>query len=165
MFDLRALDHSSIIYESPSSASVPQSLLRLATNKQDPNYLACMHADSAVVQVLDARMPGSPISELKGHAATVNSLTWSPTSSGHVCTGGDDCQVLVWDLRPSGSNATLSASASSRAKSAPVGLGTKRDPAYAYTAHYEVNQVAWSSPMPEWIAVSFGKSIQALRLN
>ena len=36
MFDLRNLDHSTIIYEDESK----QSLLRLACNKQDPNYLA-----------------------------------------------------------------------------------------------------------------------------
>ena len=36
MFDLRHLEHSTIIYEDPGHTP----LLRLAWNKQDPNYLA-----------------------------------------------------------------------------------------------------------------------------
>jgi WD repeat-containing protein 68 len=35
MFDLRSLEHSTIIYESPNL----DPLLRLEWNKQDPNYL------------------------------------------------------------------------------------------------------------------------------
>lgn len=42
MFDLRHLEHSTIIYEDPQH----HPLLRLAWNKQDPNYLATMAMDS-----------------------------------------------------------------------------------------------------------------------
>ena len=48
MFDLRHLEHSTIIYEDPSH--VP--LLRLAWNKQDPNYLSTMAMDASEVSVL-----------------------------------------------------------------------------------------------------------------
>jgi DDB1- and CUL4-associated factor 7 len=51
MFDLRALEHSTIIYE--STDLVP--LLRLAWNKQDHNYLATFCMDSNQVIVLDIR--------------------------------------------------------------------------------------------------------------
>jgi len=45
MFDLRHLEHSTIIYEDPQH----QPLLRLAWNKQDPNYLATMAMDALEV--------------------------------------------------------------------------------------------------------------------
>lgn len=59
MFDLRHLEHSTIIYEDPQH----QPLLRLAWNKQDPNYLATMAMDA--LEVLLSRF------------ATVNSC-WHP---------------------------------------------------------------------------------------
>lgn len=46
MFDLRHLEHSTIIYEDP--AHTP--LLRLAWNKQDPNYLATVAMDACEVR-------------------------------------------------------------------------------------------------------------------
>lgn len=45
MFDLRHLEHSTIIYEDPQH----HPLLRLCWNKQDPNYLATMAMDSMEV--------------------------------------------------------------------------------------------------------------------
>jgi len=45
------LEHSTIIYESPDQTA----LLRLAWNKQDPNYLATVMMDSSKVIVLDVR--------------------------------------------------------------------------------------------------------------
>jgi len=49
MFDLRHLEHSTIIYEDPQH----QPLLRLAWNKQDPNYLATMAMDALEVGFCD----------------------------------------------------------------------------------------------------------------
>jgi DDB1- and CUL4-associated factor 7 len=43
MFDLRSLEHSTIIYESPAPSFDP--LLRIEWNKQDPNYLATFMVD------------------------------------------------------------------------------------------------------------------------
>jgi len=45
MFDLRHLEHSTIIYEDPQHSP----LLRLAWNKQDPNYLATVAMDACEV--------------------------------------------------------------------------------------------------------------------
>ena len=45
MFDLRHLEHSTIIYEDPQH----HPLLRLSWNKQDPNYLATMAMDAVEV--------------------------------------------------------------------------------------------------------------------
>lgn len=49
MFDLRHLEHSTIIYEDPQH----HPLLRLCWNKQDPNYLATMAMDGMEVSPRD----------------------------------------------------------------------------------------------------------------
>ena len=51
LFDLRSLEHSTIIYESPDL----HPLLRLSWNKQDPNYLATIMTDSSRTVILDIR--------------------------------------------------------------------------------------------------------------
>jgi WD repeat-containing protein 68 len=45
MFDLRHLEHSTIIYEDPQH----RPLLRLAWNRQDPSYLATISMDACEV--------------------------------------------------------------------------------------------------------------------
>ena len=57
MFDLRHLEHSTIIYEDPSHTP----LLRLSWNKQDPNYLATVAMDACEVIILDVRVPCTPV--------------------------------------------------------------------------------------------------------
>lgn len=95
MFDLRSLEHSTILYEatapptsktsnkgsSPranggSSTQLPSPLLRLAFSPTAPQYLSVCHADSPDVQILDTRSPGVPAFEVRGHTAPVNGMTW-----------------------------------------------------------------------------------------
>eukprot|EP00824_Muranothrix_gubernata_P014288 TRINITY_DN29620_c0_g1_i1.p1 TRINITY_DN29620_c0_g1~~TRINITY_DN29620_c0_g1_i1.p1 ORF type:complete len:386 (-),score=79.33 TRINITY_DN29620_c0_g1_i1:72-1070(-) len=140
MFDLRSLEHSTIIYESPELTP----LLRLAWNKQDPNYLATILMDSSKVVILDIRVPSLPVAELQGHNACVNAIAWAPHSSCHICTAGDDSQALIWDL-----------------SQMPKPID---DPILAYTAEAEVNQLQWSSAQPDWVAIAFGTKLQILRV-
>ena len=92
LFDLRSLEHSTIIYESaPPPDSSP--LLRLAWNKQDTNYLATFVMDSSALVILDIRVPSIPVAELHGHDQSVNALAWAPHSHCHICSAGDDAQV------------------------------------------------------------------------
>lgn len=51
MFDLRSLEHSTIIYETHDLTP----LMRLSWNKQDPNYLATILTDCAKTVILDIR--------------------------------------------------------------------------------------------------------------
>ena len=203
MFDLRSLEHSTIIYETPGrygpggrvyeSKSQPTSarpdsngssnsmvgaeaaplkldasgqvaeeyattpvtcgvnnglasLVRLAFNRLDPNYLATFCVDSNDVQILDVRVPGLPVAELRGHTNSVNCMAWAPHSNGHICTGGEDSQVLVWDLHQ------------------PPRPKNTRHPILSYTAQCELTSLAWSPILTEWIAVGFGNVIQALRI-
>lgn len=141
MFDLRSLEHSTILYESPNF--IP--LLRLEWNKQDPNYLATFMVDSQRTIILDIRLPSIPIAELGGHSGYVNSVAWAPHSPCHVCTAGEDSQALIWDL-------------SSMPKQ-PID-----DPILAYNAEGEINNLQWSSSMPDWVSISFYDKLQILRV-
>ena len=144
VFDLRDKEHSTIIYESPQPETP---LLRLGWNKQDPRYMATVMMDSFKVIVLDIRFPTLPVAELQRHQACVNSLSWAPHSSCHICTAGDDSQALIWDLS---------------SMSQPVDGGL--DPILAYSAGAEINQLQWSSTQPDWVAICFGNKLQILRV-
>ncbi|KAH6568580.1 hypothetical protein BASA50_001209 [Batrachochytrium salamandrivorans] len=157
MFDLRALDHSTIIYETPAPSSAPSSegskgstgsgsLLRISWNKQDPSYLATFQQDSNSVLILDVRVPAIPVTELRGHTASISSIGWAPHSSGHICTAGEDGQALVWDI-------------SQMPKQKYV-----REPLLAYSAGSEINNMSWSAVSPDWVAISHKDTIQALRV-
>jgi WD repeat-containing protein 68 len=140
MFDLRSLDHSTIIYESPDC--VP--LLRLCWNKQDHNYLATFMLDQSQVVILDVRAPSVPVAELSGHTQCVNAIAWAPHSSCHICTGGDDRQALIWDLA---------------ALPKPV-----TEPMLAYTAPAEINTLQWSAGQTDWVGITFNDRLQILRV-
>ncbi|CAG8579196.1 7577_t:CDS:2 [Cetraspora pellucida] len=154
------LEHSTIIYETvnPHPPSVnaanpvpPSPLLRLCFNKMEPNYLATFHMDSLDVQILDVRVPGVPVAELRGHSATVNCVSWAPNHNGILCSGGDDSQVLVWNI-----NGVQMGSVG--------GKPYNNDPILSYKAESEISQLSWSSRYPDWVAIGFGNTVQALRM-
>ncbi|XP_047124721.1 DDB1- and CUL4-associated factor 7 [Hydra vulgaris] len=140
MFDLRHLEHSTIIYEEPHHIG----LLRLAWNKQDPNYLATFAVESLETVILDMRMPCTPVARLSNHRAPVNGIAWAPHSSCHICTSADDHQALIWDIQQM-----------------PRAI---EDPILAYTAEGEINNVQWATNQPDWISISYNKSIEILRV-
>lgn len=140
MFDLRSLEHSTIIYESPDLSP----LLRICWNKQDSNYLATFMLDGHKVVVLDIRVPSVPAAELRGHQTSVNSMTWAPHSSCHLCTAGDDKQALIWDL-----------STMPRPIDAPI---------LHFEAESEINSVTWSALQTDWIAIAHSNKVQTLRV-
>lgn len=97
MFDLRSLEHSTILYEaagtplpskngSPAATTgpLPSPLLRLAFSPTSPTYLSVCHSDSSDVQILDTRSPGTPAMEVRGHKACVNGMAWG----GSTMAGG-----------------------------------------------------------------------------
>ncbi|CDW52031.1 DDB1 and CUL4 associated factor 7 [Trichuris trichiura] len=157
MFDLRHLEHSTIIYEDPGQTP----LLRIAWNKVDPNYIATIASDTTEVIILDIRLPCTPVARLNNHRACVNGIVWAPHSSSHICTAGelsnlpgpgqvqirlsaDDHQALIWDIQ-----------------AMPRAI---EDPILAYTAGGEINQVHWAQNQPDWIAICFNNSLEILRV-
>lgn len=192
-FDLRSLEHSTILYETPppkhpppptsSTATRPPSspLLRIAFNPTDANYMSTFHMDGSEVQILDMRSPGAPVMELKAHRAPINAVAWSSAEVPLLASAADDCQVLLWDV----STHSLPPASSPRNTSARLSSprptdGKKRvltDPLMAYSAQAEVTNVAWSphiAPMTmnsglttaagEWLAIVMGKTIKALKV-
>ncbi|PSN70091.1 WD40 repeat-like protein [Corynespora cassiicola Philippines] len=127
MFDLRSLEHSTIIYEpsektpgdkagspgriSPTKAQQTMSyappLLRLAASPHDSHLLATFAADSSLIRILDVRQPGQALLELRGHSAPVNCIEWNPARRGMLASGGDDSLVLIWDLLHSQNGAVI----------------------------------------------------------
>ncbi|KAJ1564540.1 ddb1 and cul4 associated factor 7 [Nowakowskiella sp. JEL0078] len=162
MFDLRALEHSTIIYETTPtltnnssvntmSSSENAPLLRLSWNRQDPNYIATFAMDSNSILILDVRVPAIPVAELTGHAGSVNGIGWAPHSRDHLCSVGDDRQTLVWDIAQA-----------SRSKTAGGSSGA--EPILMYPSPGEVNSMSWASSHPDWVSVAWGSTVQALRL-
>ena len=141
IFDLRDMEHSHIVYETPTAAP----LLRLGWNKQDSHYVAAIELEGSKTIIMDCRAPNVPVAVLEGHKDSVaNALAWAPHSSCHICTGGDDSRAIIWDLSP---------------------LPKKiEDPILAYNATSEINNLMWSSTEPDWVAITCGTKIQILRV-
>ena len=61
LFDLRALEHSTVIYESPDLVPLP----RVSWNRCDPNYIATFGARSCTAFIIDIRKSQNALAELK----------------------------------------------------------------------------------------------------
>jgi WD repeat-containing protein 68 len=100
-FDLRSLEHSTILYETPApknpapqantsaTARPPTSpLLRIAFNPADTNYLSTFHLDGPDIQILDMRSPTGPVMELRAHRAPINAVGWGSMENPLLATAG-----------------------------------------------------------------------------
>ena len=143
LFDLRSPEQCSLMYETCDQTP----LLRLAWNKMDAQYVAVLSMDSSVVVIVDLRYPSVPVARLCGHHNNVNCVDWAPHSAHHMCTAGDDSQTLIWDLR-----------------SRQLETAGTWDPLLSYTASAEVVSMQWAPTQPEWIAIAFSRTIQALKV-
>lgn len=196
MFDLRSLEHSTIIYEptgkddkgmftdppkrqstdflvdggsgrtSPTTAqqtmSNPPPLLRIATSPHDNHLLATFAQDSNTIRLLDVRQPGQALLELRGHTGSLNCIEWSPLRRGHLASGGDDCQVLLWDL--------LDDSTASRSANGTPAQGTFRSPVASWECDYEIGNLGWAPQLQsgeygEWLGVSAGRGVWGTRVG
>lgn len=137
--------------------SNPPPLLRLATSPHDTQLLATFAQDSSVIRILDTRQPGQALLELRGHGGAVNCVDWSPTRRGQLASGGDDCQVLIWDLmnQPQSNGGSQT--------------DNIRSPASSWHCDYEVGNLGWVPRLPndessEWLGVSAGRGIWGVKL-
>ncbi|KAI8389252.1 WD40-repeat-containing domain protein [Blakeslea trispora] len=185
LFDLRSLEHSTILYEAQPSpnhhhhrsssshangagqgetgGTVP--LLRLQFSRMNSNLLATFHMDSSIVEILDIRYPSAPVAELnKSHSGSINCLSWSPTEQGQIATGGDDSQVLVWNINQASNDSRPYYQQNTQQRYNHQPPRSVQDPLLAYVADAEVNSITWSKSAPDWIGIGFGKTIQALRV-
>lgn len=185
MFDLRSLEHSTIIYEptakddkdaspggriSPTLAQQTMSyappLLRLAASPHDTHLLATFSQDSNIIRILDVRQPGQALLELRGHASSVNCIEWSPSRRGTLASGADDSLVLIWDLL-SQSTALAPPGPAMNGASAP---DNSRGPTASWQCDYEVGNISWAprsglnNDGSDWLGVSGGRGIWGVKL-
>ncbi|KAI4132222.1 MAG: hypothetical protein LQ347_002662 [Umbilicaria vellea] len=180
MFDLRSLEHSTIIYEpsekkdgsssspgnvSPTTAQQTMSyappLLRLAASPHDAHLLATFSQDSNIIRILDVRQPGQALLELRGHAASITCIEWSPSRRGTLGSGGDDSLVLIWDLLNQSNAAVVPATNGQAVASSD----NARGPAASWQCDYEVGNISWApqsgltSQGSDWLGVSGGRGV------
>ncbi|EPQ67457.1 Bgt-2321 [Blumeria graminis f. sp. tritici] len=186
MFDLRSLEHSTIIYEpsskdekdssanggriSPTLAQQTMSyappLLRLATSPHDTHLLATFSQDSKIIRILDVRQPGQALLELKGHAAAINCIEWSPSRRGTLASGADDSLVLIWDLL----NQNIALPRMGQTANGHDLSDNSRGPSAGWQCEYEVANVSWAPHSSldndggDWLGVSGGRGIWGVRL-
>jgi len=141
LFDLRALEHSTIIFETPNT--VP--LLRLSWCRQDPNYLATFSVGSGSVYIIDIRKPSIAVATLKSHTSCVNDITWSPHSSTQLLSAGEDKSALIWDLTQTSN-------------------GFPTHPVLHFEASNPVSAVKWSPAKKEWVAAASSNQCLILKV-
>lgn len=182
MFDLRSLEHSTIIYEpggnklssagasgasdsrepggSPVNAA-PPALLRLAASPHDQHLISTFCVDSDVVRILDVRQPGQALVELKGHTANVNCCEWNPGRRGVLAAGADDCSLLVWDIFGSSGSSAVTGNIKTE-----KGVEQERNPIAYWSCEVEVNNLSWSPTVgkngSDWIGIVGGKGLWGL---
>lgn len=103
-FDLRALEHSTILYEDSKN----RPLMRVDFGSKEQHYLGIFGMGDDAVQILDMRSPGTAVTRLVGHEkkrdGCINAIAWgcettrsSPGGPGWLASCGDDGQMLVYD--------------------------------------------------------------------
>ena len=138
LFDLRNLDHSTIIYETKESSAIN----KLAWNLQTPNLIAALSLDKNVIYIFDSRMNCNvSLDELKLHSEPVTGCVWAPDTPTQLCSVSEDCSVIISNVDNEQSQNTN----------------------VSYMANYPINNVDWCKSFPEWIGITFRDSVQLLR--
>lgn len=144
VFDLRSLEHSTIMYESPKMTP----LLRLRWNTHNANYLATIAMDSPDVILLDIRQPSIPVATLDHSSSTssncVNAVSWAPHSGEHLASGGDGCLALIWNI-----------------SNIPKRID---QPSCSYSANASINNLQWAPSHPSWLALTLNNKLRVLRV-
>ena len=162
-------------------------LLRLAASPHDSHLLATFAADSNIIRILDVRQPGQALLELRGHAAAVNTVEWSPSRRGMLASGGDDHLVLVWDLLHSHNGAIINGESAGNGisiGSTPLPANTPagqpqggtggnvnlKGPAASWGCDVEVANLSWAPQSGltgqggEWVGVAAGKGVWGVKV-
>ena len=96
MFDLRSLEHSTIMYENSES----NSLLAVEWNPLDPFFISCIADQTSSAIVLDTRISSVPVAVLQTEAQP-NQICWSTANSAHLMTGDRNGMAMIWELNNS----------------------------------------------------------------
>jgi WD repeat-containing protein 68 len=141
LFDLRSLDHSTIIYESKDQTPIT----KIAWNTQNHLFISALAWEKDTVYIIDTRRAMMSLVELKSHNEPVTGMAWAPLSDVHICSVGQDKNALIWNINNQIENS------SSR-------------PYLSYSAPEGINNVSWCNYHHEWIGIVFKNQIQLLRV-
>ena len=141
MFDTRALDTCSILFESQDNSPIT----RISWNFNDPNFVAALLLDRNYIYIIDQRMTNSPYAFLTYHTNVVNALSWAPHSNAYITSVGDDKNAFIWDIQMI-SNRT-------------------EEPVMNYNSEFEIDNVSWSECHDEWIGITGSNNLQLLKIK
>lgn len=131
----------------------------------DAHLLATFSQDSNSIRILDVRQPGQALLELRGHAAAINCIEWSPSRRGTLASGGDDSLVLIWDLLNQGNSTAASGLNGSQNIQATPNSDNFQGPAASWQCDYEVGNISWApqsgltSQGNDWLGVTGGRGL------
>ena len=139
LFDLRALNHSTIIYETKGSTPIN----KLAWNLTTPNLIAALSLDKSVIYIFDSRANANvSLDELNFHKDPVTGIVWAPDNPSQLCSVSEDRNVIISSVH----NDQLSQNTN-----------------VSYNAPCPINNVDWCKSFPEWIGITFQNKVQLLR--
>lgn len=135
LFDLRAMEHSSIIYESRDRVPV----LRVSWSSLSSTLIAAVQMDCKTVPIIDIRKPSNSLMMLEGHSCAVNAVQWSPNKQGFLCSVSDDKNCFIWNTKEY--------------------QPTKPGPKLYYSSKHELSNLQWSKMQPDLISLCAGSLI------
>ena len=139
LFDLRELNHSTIIYETKGGTPIN----KLAWNLKTPNLIAALSLDKNVIYIFDSRANTNvSMDELSLHKAPVTGIVWAPDNPSQLCSVSEDNNVIISNVH----NDQLSQNSN-----------------VSYNAPFAINNVDWCKSFPEWIGITFQNKVQLLR--
>lgn len=141
LFDLRSLDHSTIIYETKDQTPIT----KIAWNMHNSSFISALAWEKDTVYIIDSRVAMVSLVELKSHSAPVTAMAWAPQSDSHICSVGEDKFVLIWNIRSQIDN-------------------SNNGPILSYKAPSEIYNVNWCNTHTEWIGITFKNQLQLLRV-
>ena len=140
LFDLRALNHSTIIYETKGSTPIN----KLALNLKNPNLIAALSLDKKFIYIFDSRANANvSMDELSLHKEAVTGIVWAPDNPSQLCSVSEDNSVIISNIYNDDQ--------------------MSQNTNVSYTAPSPINNVDWCKTFPEWIGITFQKRVQLLR--
>ena len=139
LFDLRSLNHSTIIYETKDSSPIN----KLAWNLQNSNLIAALSLDKSVIYIFDSRANSNvSMDELDLHKGPVTGIVWAPDNDIQLCSVSEDMNVIISNVNNEQMFENTNVS---------------------YKAPCPINNVDWCKSCPEWIGITFQNKVQLLR--
>uniref|UniRef100_A0A7E4UY48 WD_REPEATS_REGION domain-containing protein n=1 Tax=Panagrellus redivivus TaxID=6233 RepID=A0A7E4UY48_PANRE len=136
MFDLRDLGSCTVFYNDARLRPIDH----VAWNPVAPNLISVVPHKSYEVITIDIRNYRHPVGvKLHNHKASINGIAWAPHNADHFCTVGSDHLAQLFKYE-------------------------KNERVLEYRAEGEINTVKWSKVNPEFMAITYQRSIEVLRV-